>query len=76
MLRIYPSSYLCFSMKRTDDTIDLPVPLHGDLRERFAAFFRELSVNEPDLTPSALAARLLADILEADLIAERPELLH
>lgn len=63
-------------MKRTDDIIDLPVPLGGELRERFAAFYRELSVNEPSLTPSELAARLLADILEADLIAERPDLLH
>ena len=53
------------------DVIDLPVPLHGELRERFAAYYRELAVNNPNLTPSGLAAQLLADILEADLLAER-----
>ena len=64
-------------MKRQpDEIIDLPVPLHGELRERFAAYYRELAVNNPTLTPSSLAAQLLWDILEADLEAERPELLH
>ncbi len=64
-------------MKRQyTDVIDLPVPLHGELRERFAAYYRELAVNNPNLTPSGLAAQLLWDILDADLLAERPELLH
>jgi len=59
-------------MKRQyTDVIELPVPLHGELRERFASYFRELSVNDPNLTPSALAAKLLSDILEDDLLSER-----
>lgn len=63
-------------MKRTDDAIDLPVPLQGELRERFCAYFRELAATDPDLTPSSLAAQLLADILAADLLAEKPEVLN
>ena len=63
-------------MGRKNDTVDLPVPLRGELRERFSIYFRELSATNPDLTPSNLAASLLAEILEADLLAEKPEVLN
>lgn len=58
-------------MGRKNDTVDLPVPLRGELRERFCAFYRELAATDPDLTPSSLAAQLLSDILSDDLLAER-----
>ena len=58
-------------MGRKSDIIDLPVPMGGQLRERFCAFYRELAATDPNLTPSSLAAQLLADILDDDLIAER-----
>ena len=60
-----------FVMGRKSDTVDLPVPLRGQLRERFSAYYRELAATDPDLTPSSLAAQLLADILDDDLIGER-----
>lgn len=63
-------------MKPNREVIDLPVPLSGELRERFSAYFRELAAMDPNLTPSSLAAQLLADILEADLIAETPSRLN
>ena len=60
-----------FVMGRKSDTVDLPVPLKGQLRERFSAYYRELAATDPDLTPSSLAAQLLADILSDDLLYER-----
>ena len=58
-------------MGRKNDIVDLPVPLGGELRARFCAFYRELAATDPNLTPSGLAAQLLADILDDDLIGER-----
>ncbi len=58
-------------MGRKNDVIDLPVPMRGQLRERFSAFYRELAATDPNLTPSSLAAQLLSDILSDDLLYER-----
>jgi len=64
-------------MKRNADiVVDLPVRLDGELLTRFACYYRELAAMDPDLTPSSLAAQLLRDLLEADLIAEQPERLN
>lgn len=64
-------------MKRNADiVVDLPVRLDGELLSRFSCYYRELAATDPDLTPSGLAAQLLSDILEADLIAEQPERLN
>ena len=64
-------------MKRNADiVVDLPVRLDGELLTRFACYYRELAAYHPDLTPSSLAAQLLRDLLEADLIAEQPERLN
>ena len=59
-------------MERDEDIIILPVVLSGELRARFAMVFREVSVHDPDASPSELAARILAQVLDDDLFAEQP----
>lgn len=62
--------------RKHSDVIDLPVPLDAALRDKFYMFFREVSIVNPDITPSRLAARLLEQFLDDDLLIEKPEVMN